>query len=293
MLAWLPIVIAASLTMSACVGADSSSSHRDPGKVDAQVFGDVVERFLPLPSTDSQERARRIQNFTKNLGSAECGEAPVPLDYVDDTAGIQFADLELIRERGLGSIYDPEKYYDRPAPDGSNGSAASLRCQAAQQICQAAVEDAESPAARECRAAEKRARPVTSSAAYAELYDGAVNVAITWQDETILTVANTEAVLREAKPMAQCLRTGSGLEVTDTDPSTSFLGATDVAYFSVGSTVTKETMWDWSRLYADCAAPYFEVFERELEKVRPALIERHREALEAFAGRLVELGYVP
>jgi hypothetical protein len=57
--------------------------------------------------------------------------------------------------------------------------------------------------------------------------------------------------------------------------------------------VTRKTMWKWSRLYADCAAPYFAVVKRELLKQRPAMVERYREQLEALAAALVKAGYVP
>jgi hypothetical protein len=131
------------------------------------------------------------------------------------------------------------------------------------------------------------------SPGYVDLMENAIKAAVVWQDETTLTVLNTEAVLAAGKPMAQCLRDGSGLHVTDDNPGLSFGLSVDVAYFRVKDPVGDDTMWEWTRLYVDCAEPYFAVVKRELEARRPELVERHREALEAFAVKLMELGYVP
>lgn len=296
------IGLLASMLVAGCAGpGDSPGRSRAAGtgiRADAQVLGDVAEWAFPLPDSASQARARRIANFTDNLGYQVCGSTPAPLDYVADTAGNQYPDLDLIRERGLAPIYDPVKYYHLEQPYGDDRSPECEAIDRAENQCQSRVMDALNNGAKnaqarreqeECLSARRKIDPFQFSA----VYQNAIKAAIAWQEDTMLTVANTEAVLAAGKPMAQCLREGSGLHVTDDNPSDSFLGAVDVAYFSVGSTVTKETMWEWSRLYADCAAPYFEAVKRELLKLRPGLVERHREALEAFAAKLVDLGYVP
>ena len=298
-------VVAVSVLLAGCTGSAGSSDEPSldaVGQVDAQVFGDVVEWAFPLPGTASQDRSRRIENFTTNLIFKECQATPRPLDYVDDTAGNQYPDLDLIRERGLSPIYDPVKYYRLEQPYGEDQSE---ECLAAAQLCRlvvAAVDPTnrdlegqlrDTEEGRECLDGQKRVHRTTSSPAYVEAMNGAAKVAGVWQDATMLTVANSAAVLDAAKPMAQCLRDGSGLDVTDDDPSLAFLRAVDVAYFSRGSTVTVQTMREWSRLYADCAAPYFEVVKSELLELRPVLIERNREALERYAAQLVDLGYVP
>lgn len=258
----------------------------DAGKVDPQVFGDVVEWAMPLPGTESQSRARRITNFTNSLRALECGATPAPLDYVDDTSGNQFPDLGLIRERGLPPIYDAVKYYKLKQAYGED---LSPECVAAERLC--SVLDPTPEELAECRAEQERLH--SRSMSLLRTMTNAVKVAATWQDDTILTASARETVLDLARPMAQCLREGSGLHVTDDRPSDSFLGSVDVAYFEKGSKVTTETIWQWSRLYADCSQPYFDAIEHELTTVRPALVERHREVLEEFAAKLVELGYVP
>jgi len=288
------LMTSVSLVLVGCAGSGGSSSRPSAaaGQVDAQVFSDVVEWAFPLPGATSQDRVRRITNFIDDLDYKECGAAPAPLDYVEDTAGDEYPDLELIRTRGLGPIYDSLKYYHLKQPYGSHQSP---RCTAAQQRCKAAGpalnqgrKNAKALLAK-CRAGMKDIQPFRDSPAF----DRAFDAGVTWQDETMLTVANTEAVLAAARPMARCLRRGSGLHVTDDDPDNSFLGSVDVAYFRVGSTVTRKTMWKWSRLYADCAATYFAVVKRELLKQRPAMVERYREQLEALAAALVKAGYVP
>jgi hypothetical protein len=304
---WLSVgtAIAWAVLLAGCSGSGTSSEtshHRGEGHADAQVLGDIVEWAFPLPGAASQDRSRRVTNFSQSLIDRECQATPTPLDHVEFTLSNQYPDLDLIRERGLDPIYDPVKYYGLTQPYGEDQSP---ECQAMHQIC-AAVAAVLDPTnldingqmqntkeGRECLAEQERVHRTTLSPAYADAMDGAAKVATAWQNDTMLTVANTADVLAAAKPTAQCLRDGSGLHVTDDDPSDSFLRSVDVAYFSRGSTVTKATMWEWSRLYAECAAPYFDAVKTELLKVRPALIERNREALEVFAAQLVDLGYVP
>ena len=280
--------------MAGC-GDSGGSPHRSPdaGQVDAQVMQDVVEWAFPLPGAASQERARRIDNFTNNLSIKECDGTPAPLDYVDDTAGDEYPDLELIRTRGLAPIYDALKYYHLKHEYGSDES---VKCAHASEQCRAAGKSGGpgSKAYLECEAEQKRVHPVSESSAYQTAFNDAFVAGVTWQNDTMLTVANAEVVLAAAKPAAQCLRQGSGLQVTDDDPANSFGGAVNTAYFRHHpAPVSVETMWKWSRLYADCMENYFEVVKRELSKQRPALVERYREQLEAFAAELVKLGYVP
>jgi len=288
------LVPSLALVLAGCAGSGGSSGRPSPaaGQVDAQVFSDVVEWAFPLPGSASQSRVRRVNNFTNNMGYKACGAKPAPLDYVEDTGGDEYPDLELIRIRGLGPIYDSLKYYHLKQPYGSNQSP---KCVAVVNACKAAgaaTNQGRKNATALMVACRARMKRIQSFGASPVLQD-ALNAGVTWQDHTMLTVANTEAVLTAAKPAARCLRRGSGLHVTDDDPDNSFLGSVDVAYFRVGSTVTRKTMWKWSRLYADCAATYFAVVKRELLKQRPAMVERYREQLEALAAALVKAGYVP
>jgi hypothetical protein len=270
-------------------------------RVDPQVLSDVVEFTFPLPDSASQSRARRIENFTNNLYSRECGVTTVPLDYVRRSPGVDNPDLDFIREHGLAPLYDPMEYYGLKEEPGSGMSA---ECARVEKLCAEAGKKANetdqdpdvflnSKEKRECDAEQKRVHPVTFSPDYVDAMENAMKAGIVWEDETRLTVFNTEAVLAEAKPMAQCLRDGSGLNVSDDDPSRSFGISADVAYFRMKDPVGEDEMWEWSRLYVDCAEPYFTAMKRELEARRPALVERHREALEAFAIKLMEVGYVP
>lgn len=277
------------LTVVGCArtgGPSAPAPSAGVGKVDPQVFSDVVEWAMPLPGAESQSRGRRIANFMNNLRAVECGATPAPLDYVDDTSGNQFPDLELIRERGLPPIYNAVEYYKLTQAYGQD---LSPECAAAERLCSAVNPSPEDLA--QCRAEQERLH--SRSASLLPAMTNAVKVAATWQDDTILTVSTLEPVLDLARPMAQCLRDGSGLRVTDDKPSDSFLGSVDAAYFAKDSKVSTDTMWQWSKLYADCSEPYFDAIEHELAQLRPALVERHREVLEDFATQLVELGYVP
>lgn len=290
--ALLAAVVGATLALSLVVGCTPTggSSGQAPsagaGKVDPQVFGDVVEWAMPLPGSESQSRGRRITNFMDNLRALECEATPAPLDYIDDTSGNQFPELDLIRERGLPPIYNAMKYYKLKRAYGGD---LSPECAALERLCSKVNPTPEELT--QCRAERERLHP--RSMALLGAMTNAVRVAATWQDDTILTVSTLETVLDLARPTAQCLRDGSGLDVTDDKPSDSFLGSVDVAYFEKGSKVSTDTMWQWSKLYADCSEPYFDAIEHELAQLRPALVERHREVLEEFAAQLVELGYVP
>jgi hypothetical protein len=86
-------------------------------------------------------------------------------------------------------------------------------------------------------------------------------------------------------PMAQCLHTATGVEVSAHDPATSFVGAMDGAS-------SAERQRD-AVAYADCGADYFGEMEQLLLAQRPAYVSLHRQLLEQFAAQLVGLGYRP
>jgi hypothetical protein len=86
-------------------------------------------------------------------------------------------------------------------------------------------------------------------------------------------------------PMADCLRSATGLDVSARDPATSFLGGMDDT-----SDAQKQ---EGAGAYADCGADYFGELEELLLARRPAYVDQHRRLLEQFAAQLAGLGYTP
>jgi hypothetical protein len=86
-------------------------------------------------------------------------------------------------------------------------------------------------------------------------------------------------------PMADCLRTATGLAVSDRDPASSFVGALD----GVDDAARERA----AAAYAECGADYFGRLEQLLLAQRPAYVEEHRALLEGFAAQLATLGYTP
>ena len=86
-------------------------------------------------------------------------------------------------------------------------------------------------------------------------------------------------------PMAECLRSATGLDVSVRNPATSFLGAVDGS-----SDAAKQ---EAAIAYADCGADYFGELERLLLAQRPVYVAEHRALLERFAAQLTGLGYSP
>jgi hypothetical protein len=105
-----------------------------------------------------------------------------------------------------------------------------------------------------------------------------------WHELVQSTLQDPELTALEA-PMADCLRTATGLDVDDGDPATSFLGAVDGADGADRDQA--------AAAYADCGADYFGQLERLLLAKRPAYVAQHRSLLEQFAAQMVTLGYTP
>ncbi len=104
-------------------------------------------------------------------------------------------------------------------------------------------------------------------------FEGVVDkLAFPWQEDQELTTRSDPRVQPLRVAMAQCLREGSGLAVSDEDPSTSFLKGVDRAYILAPEPerVSAETVMEWSVLYADCGEPYYAKVKELLEEVRPA-----------------------
>lgn len=253
--------------MLAAVGCsnDKTDVPAPAPRADPQVVEDVIANFLPLPDAQSQARAQRVINFANWAQQASCGAKPLPPDFVTDSSGIGFPNLKLIREGGLGAIFGQSAKYatldvDDYAPD--------------KDCLEQMVEEGAAPAVLN----------------YEEIVE---KIALPWQDDYSLKAMNDPSVAPLRLKMAKCLREGSGLEVSDEDPDTSFKRGADVAFFRLENPISKAQLMEWSIMYADCAEPYFRQLQTVLEAERPALIERNREVIDQFAARLVELGYVP
>jgi hypothetical protein len=226
--------------------------------------------IMPLPTKASQVRAVRIGNLLAGLRYAACGGAPPPLDYVADTGGVDYPSLDLIRERGLGIIYDAPKYYGLTS-DPSDPKL-DLKCQA--------------EAKEALKAGQKPKDAVTG---FSELVN---RVAPSW-DDIGYSVENEPAAVALKAPMAECLRRGSGLTVEDDNPYVSFLQAVDASYLRRQNPVPVGTVQRWSVLYADCGAAYWSYVGTRLTAERPGVVERNREVLQSFAVNLVKAGYTP
>ncbi|MBM7518956.1 hypothetical protein [Nocardioides nitrophenolicus] len=238
---------------------------------------DVIEYFLPIPGAESAGRGRRIGNFTSNLQvREECGGTPIPLDLVQSTNESTYPELDMIREWGLPPIYSPAERYGLDMEDYEVGG------EGTDGACLKRLWE------------EDRAKGIDSVSGVD--FEGVVDkLALPWQEDQELTTRSDPRVQPLRVAMAQCLREGSGLAVSDEDPSTSFLKGVDRAYILVPEPerVSAETVMEWSVLYADCGEPYYAKVKELLEEVRPAWVERNREVIENFAAKLVELGYVP
>jgi len=236
---------------------------------------DVIETFLPIPGAESVARSNRVSNFTNNLQVRdECGGNRVPLDLVDGTNSALYPDLDLIKEWGLPPIYSPAERYGLDMEDHEVGADST------DTACVERLDKAEGPL----------------SVRVGLDFEGVVGkLAFPWQEDQELATRTDPRVQPLRVAMAECLREGSGLDVSDEDPSTSFLKGVDRAYILAPEPerVSAETVKEWSVLYADCGEPYYAKVKELLLEVRPAWVERHREVIEDFAARLVELGYVP
>ena len=261
------------LALAACRANPADPGTRSgggvQGAVDPQVFDDVVEYIMAVPGEASQSRANRITNFANGVSMRWCGATPPPLDYVRQTGGLEYPSLEWIRERGLSPIYDPVAFY---------GLASDPYEQPEKPRCT----DTSDAAMR--KAHEEGTIPGRNKFV--------MTIAPSW-DEMERTVENEPASVALKAPLANCLRSGSGLEVDPTDPYISWLLEVNKAYIRKKDPVSKDTMMKWSVLYADCATAYFDHVRERLTEERPALIERNREAIETFAATLVRLGYTP
>ncbi|MCX6395986.1 MAG: hypothetical protein NTV23_05830 [Propionibacteriales bacterium] len=215
-----------------------------------------------------------MSNFLSSLSFVVCGGAPVPLDYLADTGGIGFPSLELIRERGLGIIYDAPEYYhlktDPYEPQLDPRCAADRMRKAKQSVRQ-------------------HKRPPDTVPGFSVVVN---RVALPWQ-ELGYTVENEPASVALRAPMAECLRRGSGLPVVDDKPYVSFLMAVDKSWLRRQNPVSVATVQRWSVLYADCAADYWNHVGERLAAERPGAIERNREVLQTFATNLSSAGYTP
>jgi len=106
-----------------------------------------------------------------------------------------------------------------------------------------------------------------------------------WDQLVEATLEDPELTALEA-PMADCLREATGLDVSDRNPATSFVGAADG--------VDRDDRREQAAVaYADCGADYFGELEALLLAQRPAYVEQHRALLERFAAQLAGLGYTP
>ncbi|QBX55608.1 hypothetical protein EXE58_09185 [Nocardioides seonyuensis] len=112
----------------------------------------------------------------------------------------------------------------------------------------------------------------------------------TWND-VVMAVDQDPRMDSLRQPVAECLIGSTGRDVDPVDPINSFLRGVDVD--TLAKRTSSSQIEQWADAYADCADEYFREFGRLLLEVRPALVEKHREVIEAYAAELVGAGYVP
>lgn len=111
-----------------------------------------------------------------------------------------------------------------------------------------------------------------------------------WND--VMLSADQDARLEPLKaPLADCLTSRTGRDVDATDPVNSYLRGVNLEAST--DDVGAEQMAPLAVAYADCAEDYFATYRKILLEERPALVEKHREVIEAYAAELVDAGYVP
>jgi len=252
--------------LMAVAGCSSSKAdHEGADQVDPQVFQDVVEYIMPLGDSAGQARGRRIQNFAAGLAMMHCGGRSIPLDYVSDTAG----DIELIRERGFPPDYDPVVYYglDYDPYDQPKDPAVCPPKSRKELIAERERgEEWRSPLAEAAEAVNRLGRP--------------------WQ-ELQVAVNVDPAVVDQARALVDCFEAFSGVRVGVENVVDNFGGLV------LNQSENLDKLAGWTDDYADCMEPYVKAVAERLRPEREEWIEKYREVLEAFAVKLVDLGYTP
>lgn len=218
--------------------------------VDPQVLQDVIDAAFMVPGPEVR-RAMRVQEFGKDKAIQECGGKPGPIDGTANRFNqSRYADLELIRERGL--------------TEDEAGWAEDKRLDEIGAKCEDLAPDF---------ASQKKWESLGGP----------------WDDIGI-SAEQDPKVVAEYGDVAKCLSKQTGLEVTSDNPIISYLNAVNIQRSSDKQAISDEAL---SAAYADCAKPYFETLRELLLSQRDAMVERHREVLEAYAADIVEAGYVP
>lgn len=110
-----------------------------------------------------------------------------------------------------------------------------------------------------------------------------------WQD-LAAGIQRTSRALAVQKPrMAACLRSRTGLHVTEKDP-TNFLYSVNKADQDGAS---RAKYMAWSAAYAACGRAYFAELGSQLAQRRPDLVRQNRELLTTLAAEVVDAGYTP
>lgn len=195
-------------------------------------------------------RAMRVQQFSRNQGFEQCGGTPGP---IDSTAG-----------RFDQSTY---AYLDLIREKGFTEDAAGWE-------------------------EDERLAELPDSCDFLPNLAGwsdAQSISFAWSD-VAFDAKQDETVRSHLANVAECLESRTGLDIDESNPINSYLGAADIQNLSDNPTVSNE---DAATTYADCAQPYFDELRAVLLERRDDVVERHREALETYARSLVEAGYVP
>jgi hypothetical protein len=248
---------------------DSSAEGASMQLVDPQITSDVVAYLLPSPS--AQVRAIRLGNAFVNMRIEACGHAGPKVD-LDDTGDrydqAYYADLDLVRRKGLAELPPPEE------------SLGELQAQDVERIVE--QETASAARVQSCLAERLPSyQPLVQS------------LGPVWFEET-LRVRGEAQVVEAAEQAARCLSSTTGFELGSKDQIAIYLSAVDYE-LSGESEIDNylKQLKSFSEAFVDCTSEYFERMEEGLSALKPALVERNRELLESLALEFANAGYVP
>jgi len=247
--------IVSAVMVGLLAGCTAAPAPTSAPAVDPQVLQDVIEASFMVPG-DGVRRAMRVREFNRQAGIRKCGGHPTR--SLDTTANrwdqALFADLELIREYGLGEGLSADTKADDEAL--------------------------------------AKIRPGCDLFPPIHDFDKWFALQGAWNDVVLTTVQNPVMVSLK-KPMASCLADRTGLKVTADDPANSYLKAVTERWLKL-SKADWEAQWQgYTYAFIDCGQEYYDTLTKLLLPEREKMVEQNREALTQFAIHIVEAGYVP
>lgn len=249
--------------------SQSNEISKEAG-VDPRILRDVIDSQIPVPGPRAQFLGLYL-NKLNHLVHEECAtDAPAPLGSTESRIDqARYADLALIREKGLSEITLVEDGKNNPDTDRG--------------------EPSEAEKARLTAKGEKEgdcARKILGSPGGSLLQ--------LWSSEVVETAHASTSMSDVKQKTAACLAERTPVSPSIDDPTGDFLPRLD-GYLSYLPTLDKlkEEGLKFSNIYADCTEDYFSQLAELLEQERPKFIEKHREVLIVEAKGLAKAGYTP